>query len=365
MCGTLTGPARLASGWQCDARQTALNGGYAVIDWLTARIACSWSNSYDQLVKRFRGGRIVAFLADGTIDWETVARLPIAGSHDSRVMVRAVGADIIEFSGNPAKFLSGHNLFGGSDPALALRDCMHIILQKLDIKPDFDIVLDWRDVVLSVVDVNRMYQCNDDAHALEMLRYLGQTSSARNRGLASTFGEGTVYIGNNKSRFWSCKMYAKSPEQRVNGAKKMRDTLVDIASGTLRVEFRLKLRELKKLGLDRLENWTTDTTEELFDTMLKRLTLPQNHIRHENALDALPFRLRGVIHAWMGGGDLRTIMKPSTFRRNRLAILDAISIDILAPCVTPPSTITATRVPSLLDLPRWVPTQQQINRLMN
>ena len=51
----------------------------------------------------------------GEIEWQSQKYLPIVGSFSAKLMVKSAGLNMVEISGNPAKFLQGHNLFGSDD----------------------------------------------------------------------------------------------------------------------------------------------------------------------------------------------------------------------------------------------------------
>ena len=48
-------------------------------------------------------------------EYEICNRLSVKGSHDSNITIRSHTDNTIEISGNPAKFLQGHNVFGTND----------------------------------------------------------------------------------------------------------------------------------------------------------------------------------------------------------------------------------------------------------
>jgi II/X family phage/plasmid replication protein len=79
-----------------------------MIDWVTATLPFSSS-------KKFVGGRVLSIDSEGEIEWQSEKRLPVVGSHDARPHIVSKGEGVIDISGNPTKFLQGHNLFGSDN----------------------------------------------------------------------------------------------------------------------------------------------------------------------------------------------------------------------------------------------------------
>ena len=79
--------------------------GLPVIDWITAVLPCSHQEP-------IRGGRLMAVSSDGEIEWEFVKPQSLTGSHESSIQVQTRAPNVLWISGNPAKWLQGHNVFG-------------------------------------------------------------------------------------------------------------------------------------------------------------------------------------------------------------------------------------------------------------
>ena len=67
-------------------------------------------------------GRVIAIDHDGVEEWMSVRAMQIPGSYESKMLVRSQGgvdekgqAEQLFISGNPAKFMQGHNVFGNDD----------------------------------------------------------------------------------------------------------------------------------------------------------------------------------------------------------------------------------------------------------
>ena len=80
-----------------------------MIDWITAVIPCC----HAELIN---GGEIISTCpGTGEIEWSCNKRLKIEGSHESRIHVKTHDQNQLWISGNPTKFLQGHNIFGTND----------------------------------------------------------------------------------------------------------------------------------------------------------------------------------------------------------------------------------------------------------
>jgi II/X family phage/plasmid replication protein len=53
--------------------------------------------------------------ADGSIEWQSPRLRSVQGSCESTLMLRTVEQNRLLISGNPARWLQGHNLFGSND----------------------------------------------------------------------------------------------------------------------------------------------------------------------------------------------------------------------------------------------------------
>ena len=72
-------------------------------------------------------------LKGSEIEWTTQTRLSLTGSHDSSISIRSLTPQTIEISGNPAKWLQGHNLFGSNDLRLLMWVFFNRLIEFYDI----------------------------------------------------------------------------------------------------------------------------------------------------------------------------------------------------------------------------------------
>ncbi|EFA9162816.1 hypothetical protein C2703_003333 [Escherichia coli] len=186
-----------------------------MIDWLTGIFPCTH--------KPLPAGSVVSVDADGAIEWETVKRLTVRGSHEATMKVRSIGsngegkATHLYIDGNPSKFLQGHSVVGSDDIQGLMLTVYARILSLLNIPHD---LASYKTVMagqykISRVDINYMYSLSTLENVRSWL-YAAEFKAKTRHGRACGKG-GTVYLGKN-SRRWSLKFYSKYDEH-VSGKK--------------------------------------------------------------------------------------------------------------------------------------------------
>jgi II/X family phage/plasmid replication protein len=80
-----------------------------MIDWVSAIITCKHDPS------KLISGIVMSFDAQGENEWTVNKTLSVEGSHSSKIQIKSHTETQIYISGNPTKFLQGHNLFGTND----------------------------------------------------------------------------------------------------------------------------------------------------------------------------------------------------------------------------------------------------------
>ena len=154
-----------------------------MIDWVTAKITCTHNPEVLS-----SGRSIRTKIIDGVerLEYEICNRLVVEGSHDSNITIRSHTDSTIEISGNPAKFLQGHNIFGTNDlkylvAKLFDRLCM---IDELELKPtseEYDNIQDGH-YRLSRVDVNEHFYFPSAMLARSWLRAAGRSANMMFRG---------------------------------------------------------------------------------------------------------------------------------------------------------------------------------------
>ena len=81
----------------------------AMIDWFNGVLPLTHK---DLII----GGSVLCINPNGDVEWSTEKALSVAGSYDNRIQIRSYGSlSELWISGNPVKFLQGHNVFGSCD----------------------------------------------------------------------------------------------------------------------------------------------------------------------------------------------------------------------------------------------------------
>jgi II/X family phage/plasmid replication protein len=300
---------------------------------------CDWLSGSMPLYKAedVNDGRIVWLRRDGNVDYTVERRLSVQGSFDDSVQV--VGeVNRLRFSGNPTKFLQGHNLYGSDD----IRALFPVFAERLA-----DQLGAWvRDgnreawqagtVQLTRVDLTRMYR-PDFARPGWVPKWLAIAAGVAHGGHQRTDSRGaydsaTLYVGANSRRITS-KMYDKAAELRKHriGMKAEEAAGVDLNAYTrdcLRFEVELKSMELKDRGLRLVADWSPAIGDEILDERLGKLELNDTIRMSDDDLSQLPRQLLLAYHAWRNGEDLRQMFCRTTFYRYRRE-LKAYGVDIV------------------------------------
>jgi len=237
-----------------------------LIDWITCKV-------HGVLHRPISAGHVVALKPDGSVDWHSPRRASLADSSSATVLVVSSAAghdgfsDALSFSGNPSKFLQGHNLYGSDDLPGLIYECiaraivhgLHLDADRRDVQPDpIEQVTtlhalsraiaahprdyetqrtaseSWRGrttapvatlpgqntrdpdsphVSLSRVDVNYMADVGSDHDARQWIGAAGRFATFANRS-GSLTGASTVYFGSSSSERGRLKFYCKGPEFR-------------------------------------------------------------------------------------------------------------------------------------------------------
>ncbi|MBV6552603.1 phage/plasmid replication protein, II/X family [Acinetobacter soli] len=308
-----------------------------MIDWVTAKITCT--HNPDVLTS---GRSIRTRIVDGVehLEYEICNRLVVEGSHDSKITIRSHTDNTIEISGNPAKFLQGHNIFGTNDlkhlvSRLFDRLCM---IDELELKPtedEYNMVQDGH-YRLTRVDVNEHFYFSSAMLARSWLRAAGRSANMTYRG-AGLFKEGTLYFTPQSRRFVP-KIYFKYDEitssdksHRLPEKLLQIPELLEYAQKSLRFEIKILSTQLNDWCLHLGCNWDcTTATMVINDHFIDKLQLSENMPLDTQVRDSLPNSLKLVYSAWARGEDLRQMYSKAQFYKRRKQLLEyGIDISIL------------------------------------
>lgn len=275
----------------------------------------------------------MSFDSLGNQEWVCNKKLSVEGSYSSKIQIKSHTENLVYFTGNPVKFLQGHNLFGTND----IRHLMRLFFDKLleqsplGLCPDpfqYDLIQDGH-YELTRVDINESWHLNNSREVQAWIRAVGETAYLKHRGAGQFTGD-TAYFGKN-SRRWGLKCYSKGLEILAKGHKLPPELcipeMLEYADKALRIEAFLRQLELKRRGLNLVSNWDIDTPTELLLECISKLELSDVYMLDESVLDTLPPRLRMTYNAWLNGEDLKSIYTQRTFYRVRKE-MEKYGIDI-------------------------------------
>ena len=274
---------------------------------------------------------------DGVVASSRAAFLPVEGSHGTSISLLSADGRSLSMSGNPCKFLQGHNLFGSAD-ALGLFFAAGQAVREVG--GQFPGVATWtangfEGPRYTRLDLTRSYRFDSNEIARTWLREVGQYATARS-GKSQAKGN-TMYIGG-ESRYWTFKFYLKADEIRAkgkgHGLSRMfqsaeKSELEDWAQGVVRFELTLRGKELARIP----EMISPENVGEIWTRYYDVITFNRNieAMEQDMADKALPAFLAGVLARWRQGDDLRNAVPTNTFYRWRRQALNLAGVDISVP----------------------------------
>jgi len=232
--------------------------------------------------------------------------------------------DVLKISGNPAKFLQGHNVTG---PSVSL---LGPVVQGLvrafpeDLRPSNADSLVLPAVHRSRVDVNTLIDLGSHQAVHDWLS-LAETKTRSRHGRAIN-SDGTVYWGKHSTR-WGMKAYCKHCELQKHppADPELYRELLDWTRTFLRIELVLRRPELKDRGtLDESIIWE-------FFGKLELNTMKVN--TYAEAKSVLSTGMKASLALWYSGTDLKCFFPRKTFYRHRKEILAVTGIDVARPYV--------------------------------
>lgn len=301
-----------------------------MIDWVTMKIKCD----HDGIISN---GEVVSLSKDGdSIEWSLVKYLPVVGSHDATISIRSITQQTIEVSGNPVKWLQGHNLFGTNDLKALIWAFFNELLKipELKLKPSLQQLhaIKSGKLTISRIDINETWFLNSRQEVLAWLEAAGQKMRLKHRG-AGQFKGDTLYFGKN-SRRWSIKCYSKGDEinsKKSNFPDALRTPeMLAYADRALRLELTLRSNQLREWLLHDVSHWSADTGKMLLLGLIKGLEMSDNMRLSDEKLKNLKPSVKMAYFAWLGGQDLKQELKRPTFYRYR-SQLKELGIDIGIP----------------------------------
>lgn len=295
-----------------------------MIDWVTAKMPCR---------NTLETGGIIKYNKDGGIEWLSQSWLPVQGSHDSNIVIKPMTDNTIQISGNPTKWLQGHNLFGTNDLKWLMYRFYTDLHERLcddGLNPTMQQYeqVEQGNYTVSRVDVNETWHLANQAEVMAWIRSAGEKMSLKRRG-RGVFSGDTLYWGKQKKdNFWYLKCYSKGDEinsKKSNFPNELRTpSMLQYADKALRLEMTIARKALNEWQINTPCNWTADTGKLLLLNHLQDLEMSSNFCLNDEILESLPRKLRAYYKLWLHGEDLRLeLTKPTFYRiRNQLKQYD-------------------------------------------
>ena len=298
-----------------------------MIDWVTAKLICNHDPN------KLSEGLVASLDRDGNTEWLVHKKVTVEGSYSTKIQIQSLTDTQIYISGNPTKFLQGHNLFGSNDLVSIMGKFFDELLKReeLGLCPDPFQYANIKDghYELSRVDVNETWHLNNQKDVLAWIRSVGETAYLKHRG-AGQFSGDTAYFGKD-SRRWALKCYSKGLEIQKKDRRLATELaipeMIEYAQKALRIEGVTRQLELKRRSLHIASNWDIDTAEELLLEYISKLEMSDVYMLKDDVLDSLPPRLRLTYQAWLNGDDLKQILPNGTYYRSKSG-LQKYGIDI-------------------------------------
>ena len=329
-----------------------------MIDWISGFLPCTHIP--------INSGHVVSVNPDGSIDWATPRRTVVEGSYSQKITVRSGDSDgnghstLLYFSGNPSKFLQGHNIFGSDNLRELVSEAYHNICTLLELKPtagDLRLIRAGQ-YKITRVDINYSFELPTRADVRSWIRAAELKSKTRH-GRPLSKG-GTVYWGKHSKR-WSLKAYSKGDEIEVP-KHRLPDRLIDKplagwADNKLRIELTLRSKELDEINLNTASAWDEKLPGKLFNGYVERLDMTEQIALSTEALLQLPSKLRSTYILWKEGHDLRPPnMAKNTYYRHRKELLEhGIDINLRPESIDRTNVVPLIRVleANQASIPDW------------
>ena len=172
-----------------------------MIDWVSAILPCKHDPS------KLISGLVMSFDAQGNNEWTVNKTLSVEGSYSSKIQIKSHTENQIYISGNPTKFLQGHNLFGSNDLVSIMGKFFDELLkhENLGLCPDPFQYANIKDghYELTRVDINETWHLRNKNEVMAWIRAVGESAYLKHRGAGQFTGD-TAYFGKN-SRRWALK----------------------------------------------------------------------------------------------------------------------------------------------------------------
>jgi hypothetical protein len=308
-----------------------------MLDWFTGLVG------YDASMLKL--GEIRCLDKDGELLWSKERREEVEGSFSSKILIGResstldmckasrslnllVSPAVLTVSGNPVKFLQGHNAFGPSVSSLS--SIIQAFVRALPARirpPDADSEL-WPAVHRSRIDTTVRVEMGKHEYVHEWLEAAATTTRSRH-GRALVSGD-TVYWGQHSTR-WTMKAYCKFCELLAHPCPdhSLNETLREYVRSQLRIELTLRRPELKDRG-----TLTEDLVWEFFGRISCAGLKTAGGLTMEKVKEGrlnLNSGAEMCLTLWLAGKPVKAMLSRKTFYRYRLAVMKETGLDISLP----------------------------------
>lgn len=309
---------------------------------------CDWFSGFVCLdLPDFHDGSVIHIRPNGEIEYETYKPMLVTGSFDDTVIVKSCLIPAspewsvsnrmdetyrVYISGNPTKFLQGHNVYGHSDMLGVITDFVKIILEKIGVDEVTIARVMRNPIKITRLDLTQSYILDRPQDVTDWLRHAAIHMTGKNQKVNN---DKTLYVGKN-SRRASIKIYEKSAEMLVhkknfNLTSEAFDILHTISKTLLRFEVTLRGKKLEEMDYHYINKVTNDMLNNQFGLQLEKINLPDNVDITESDLDHISYKYRGIYDAWLNGKDIRQTMSRAQFYRYRKYFLETFNLDLSMP----------------------------------
>lgn len=302
-----------------------------MIDWLTVKIQTEHPE--------IKAGSFMSVLPTGVIEFETPKARAVEGSYSSTMRFRSTGARIVladgthyndelSISGNPAKFLQGHNLFGCEDGVKMMTEVLKRVPASMGLGSVSPFAI--RAATVSRLDFTKSMQFDNLDQCRSYLREVGIRARTRNgrpvlKGSTVSFQKG--------SGRWNLVVYGKGDEVKAHRLPEelpYRARLIEEAQRLVRIELRLRGKELHDLSLRTLGQLDAAKLNELYPEYVERISMSTSTKLPNDIVTSLGNAYKATYLLWYTGIDVASTMTIPTFYRHR-AELQKHGVDISTP----------------------------------
>lgn len=300
-----------------------------MIDWISIKIPITHNH--------IMGDRLMKISKEGEVIYQLDQGISAVGSYDSSIYLNTTPDNQLYLSGNPVKFLQGHNIFGSMDIKSMLFDCLLKINLLDEVNLDLNITMLKESINFAKptrIDITYSFEVGNRNRVRNFIRALEFKSKTRH-GRSQLSGT-TLYYGKN-SRRWSIKIYSKGDEleARKKGHQLSQDLFTEhqiqllkqYADDLIRIELTLRSKELEKQCIQYLEDLDEDKCNELYQEYIMRIEIADQIKLDDEQLIELPPVVRGTYTMWRDGYDLRSILTKTSYYRHRKLLMNR-GIDI-------------------------------------